>query len=119
GTFSRGARRAPREKVPDPFFVRRALGRRLKAATTFGDRPMRTPTALALVLALAPLLSAQQLIDENFGSGLGGQLGTSGAADGDVDNDGRSDLILGAPFDSTHGTSPGGGRALSGAPRAA
>lgn len=69
--------------------------------------------ALGLCASLAPAASAQQTLHTLFGGGLGGQLGAAVAGDGDVDNDGISDVIMGAPADSTTGTSVGRVRVVS------
>src|SRR5262245_35340721 len=69
---------------------------------------------LALVLLLS-LVSPQEVLQAHKGAALGGQFGLAVAGDGDCDNDGIGDWILGAPLDSSAGTQAGRVRVLSGA----
>lgn len=73
-----------------------------------------TPTAVLAFLLLPPALSAQGRVLWTYAGTAGGDnLGYDVAAAGDIDRDGRKDLIAGAPLDDDLGTDAGTATILS------
>lgn len=76
---------------------------------------MKSPTAALLLSAFAPpALLAQSTSYTQQGTSLGGKLGSSVAAGGDLDGDGDPDVVAGEPRDSTTGNQRGRVRLLTG-----
>ncbi len=76
--------------------------------------PSALPTALLTALLVAPSLAAQSRLLWTYpGTGGGDNLGYDVAPAGDIDRDGRPDVIAGAPFDDDNATNAGTATILS------